>query len=67
MNDTELRDTANRFFVSVSADGQTVAFVRPVSRVMHRSDALNLAAWIVACCDLQGREFDELLRRVREY
>lgn len=51
----------NRLFVG-AGPGDSITIVA-WGRMLHRLDALNLAAWIVAIAD-EG-EFDELLKQVR--
>lgn len=50
-------DTTNKFAVSVQGTGREsiIIFSRPlVPAAMTRSDALNLAAWLVALADRDG-------------
>ena len=56
----------NDFFVGSQAG--KIAFLRPIPQVLEKSDALNLAAWIVALADNDmgkvGGAFDKVLTEV---
>ena len=55
-------DTTNKFLVGMRGDGLLVLYI-PV-RILRKSDALNLAAWLVAMAD-DNDEFPALLEAVR--
>jgi hypothetical protein len=55
-------DTTNKFLVAMRGDG-LLAPMRPV-QLLRKSDALNLAAWLVAMAD-DNDEFPALLEAVR--
>jgi hypothetical protein len=56
--------TMNLFGVGARLDSADVIIGVPVASRLTRDEALNLAAWLVAVTDTDGR-FDDLLARVR--
>lgn len=61
----QLADTSNQFLVATSRDGERVCAM-PWGGVVSRAEALNMAAWIVALTDPEQKEFQPLLKAVRE-
>ena len=61
-HDVEL---VNPFNVSQADNGEIVFGKRPPGR-MPPGDALNLAAWIVACSEVDVSDFEELVRKAVE-
>jgi hypothetical protein len=56
-------DTSNRFFLG--AQGEEIVFpILAVPRRLSKADALNLAAWLVAIADDEGK-FPEMLKAVQ--
>ena len=55
-------DTSNRFFVG--GHGDNIILMKPIPSKLNRSEALNLAAWLVALADEDGR-FARLLEAVQ--
>lgn len=62
MADENKPDTRNRFLVGGGA--LKIIFVKPVPREITKDDALNLAAWLVALADDDGK-FQPLLEAVQ--
>jgi hypothetical protein len=58
-------DTSNQFLVATSADGQRVCMM-PCCGIIKREEALNLAAWIVALCDPELKQFQRLVQAIKE-
>ena len=56
-------DTNNRFLVSIG--GGHIVFLKPVPLKISNDDALNLAAWLVALADDDGK-FAQVLKDVLE-
>lgn len=46
-----MRDTSNTFLVSATPDRQQIIIHRTPAGPMSRSDALNMAAWLVAMAE----------------
>jgi hypothetical protein len=58
-------DSRNLFAVGTSIDEKTISIIR-LGLTLSRSDALNIATWIVALTDPAGEEFNKLLEEVRK-
>ncbi len=52
-------DTANHFAVGVNGD--KLVILRPILGPLTKDEALNLAAWLVALCNVNNRDFLEKL------
>jgi len=58
-------DTANHFMVG-SQDGMLVILNPPVGRKFNKSEAINLAAWLVALADPDEKEFERVLKEIKK-
>lgn len=56
-------ETFNYFGVGVR--GNEITIMRRINGAIEKDHALNLAAWLVACADDDGK-FEALLKKVRE-
>ena len=56
-------DTANHFMVAGQGD-DLVIIQLPIGR-LKKDRALNLAAWLVALADPEGKEFERVLEAIR--
>ncbi len=65
----ELADTANLSLVHYNRAADLV-FIRPADGLLpcavNRAHALNMAAWIVALVDPEGKDFPRLLDAVKK-
>ena len=59
--------TANLFAVGIRGTGEHLVILnaRPLCMPFTKSDALNLAAWLVVLADPVGDEFEKLMTKIR--
>lgn len=63
----QTRDTSNKFAVGVKGDGRIwIILVHRLIEPISKDDALNLAAWLVALTDPEGKEFGKILEVIRK-
>lgn len=65
----QLTDSSNHWLVCIVPDvkppyTERILF-REFKAVASRTEALNLAAWIVALVDAEGRDFNRLLEAIK--
>lgn len=56
-------DSSNQF--AVGALGKLFVINMPVPRPMTREQALNLAAWLAVLVDPDGKEFERLVKEIK--
>lgn len=56
-------DSSNQFAVGVL--GKLFVINMPVPRPMTREQALNLAAWLAVLVDPDGKEFERLVKEIK--
>ncbi len=61
-----MTDTMNKFLVGIDSGG-SVRILNNAKLILgiQREDSLNLAAWIVALVDPNGKRFQEILQAVK--
>lgn len=60
-----VKDSANHFRVCGRGDGMIGVYALPVKH-LTKGQAINLAAWLVAMADPEGKEFERVLEEIKK-